>query len=180
MSGRCQCGVPGKAISLRTGHDYPGEGAETDLSQIVAFVLAQAKWLGPALLAVGVAIRVLGKLLGHILLAAGLLATAAIAYQEWQALHSLPIAGGIFLVGAVVFGLLAWTVRGLSFLFAFVLIAAAFYLLVYGWMGPAFAGTTTASVAWAGATIVTMIVTGFRGGWLHRVPVAAAAAGVLH
>ncbi len=151
-----------------------------DLSQILGFAIAQAKWLGPALLAVGIAIRLLGKFLGHLLLAAGILATTAIAYQEWQALHSLPIAGGILLVGAIIFGLLAWTVRGLSFLFAFVLIAAAFYLLVYGWMGPAFAGTTTASIMWAGATIVTMIVTGFRGGWLHRAPVAVAAAGLIH
>lgn len=151
-----------------------------DLTQIVPFVLAQAKWVGAALLAAGVAVRLIGRAIGRTLLVAGLLASAAFAYREWQILHSVLVAGGILLVGAIVFGILAWTVRGLSFLFAFGLIAAAFYLLVYGWMGPVFAGTTKGELAWAGATIVTMILTGLRGGWLHRVPVAALGAGLPH
>lgn len=95
-------------------------------------------------------------------------------------LHSLPVAGGILILGAIVFGLLAWTARGLSFLFAFVLIAGAFYLLVYGWMGPSFAATTTASIAWAGATIITMIVTGIRGSLHRAIPAAVAGASLVH
>ncbi len=137
--------------------------------------MAQAKWLGAGLLALGVAIRLLGRAIARILLASGLLASAGLAYHEWQVLHSLPIAGGILVIGLILFGLLAWTVRGLSFLFAFVTIAAAFYLLVYGWMGPSFAGSTTGALTWAGGTILTMIVTGFRGA-LHRVPLAAVGA----
>ncbi len=140
-------------------------------------MLAQAKWLGGALLALGVAIRLLGRALARILLASGLLASAGLAYHEWQALHSLPVAGGILVVGLILFGLLAWTVRGLSFLFAFVTIAAAFYLLVYGWVGPSFAGSTTGALTWAGGAILTMIVTGLSGA-LRRAPLAAV--GVVH
>jgi len=150
-----------------------------DLSQIVAFALAQSKWLGLALLGAGIAVRLAGRALGRALLVAGILAAAALAYQEWQAMHSLLVSGGILLAGAIVFGLLAWTVRGISFLFAFVLLAAAFYLLAYGWAGPSFANSTTGSLTWAGATILTMIGTGI-GGRLHRAPVVAAATGIAH
>lgn len=149
-----------------------------DLTQIVGFALTQAKWFGATLLTAGVLVRLLGRAISRTLLVAGLLASAALAYQEWQSAHSLLIAGGILLGGAIVTGLLAWTVRGLSFLFAFVLIAAAFYLLVYGWMGPAFAATTKGELTWAGAAIATMIVTGLRGGWAHRVPAAVVGAGL--
>lgn len=151
-----------------------------DLTQIVSFAMAQAKWVGAALLATGVAVRLIGRALGQTLLVAGLLATAGLAYQEWQSLHSLLVAGGILLLGAVVIGLLAWTIRGLSFLFSFVLIAASFYLLLYGWAGPAFPGTIKGELAWAGGTIVTMVLTGLRIGWLHRVPMAALGPGVPH
>ncbi len=151
-----------------------------DLTQIVAFALAQAKWVGAALLTAGVAVRLIGRALGQTLLVAGLLASAALAYQEWQSLHSLLVAGGILLIGALTVGLLAWTIRGLSFLFAFVLIAASFYLLLYGWVGPSFAGTTKGELAWAGATILTMIVTGLGGGWLHRAPIGPLGAGLPH
>lgn len=123
--------------------------------------------------------RLLGRTLARSLFVAGLLSTAAVAYQEWQVLHSAIVAGGILVVGLVVFGLLAWTVRGLSFFFAFALIAAAFYLTLYGWMGPDFVATTNGALAWAGATILTMIVTGLRG-WAHRLPLPVAAAGVVH
>ncbi len=157
----------------------PGEGVEVDLSQIVAYAIAQAKWVGPALLAAGIAVRVVGQAIGRALLFGGLLVAAFFAYQEWQALHSLWIAGSILLGGAVVFGLLAWTVRGLSFLFALALIAAAFYLLLYGWAGSAFTGTTIGSLTWAGATILTMIATGI-GGWFHRLPAATLVAGLGH
>jgi hypothetical protein len=155
-------------------------GAEVDLSQAVGFALAQSKWLGAALLAAGIAVRLVGRAIGRALFAAGILAAAGLAYQEWQALHSLLLSGGILVLGLVVFGLLAWTVRGLSFLFAFVLIAAAFYLLVYGWSGPSFSGSTLGSLTWAGATIATMAVTGFRGAILRRVPAAAIGAGLAH
>ncbi len=151
-----------------------------DLSQVVTFALGQAKWLGLALLGTGVAVRLLGRALGRLLFAGGLLAAAALAYQQWQATHSLLIAGGILLGGAIVVGLLAWTVRGISFLFAFVLLAAAFYLLVFGWMGPSFANTTTGSLTWAGATILTMIVTGLRGAVRVGTPVAALGGGLVH
>lgn len=151
-----------------------------DLTQIVPFALAQAKWVGAALLSAGIAVRLIGRAIGRTLLFAGLLASAAFAYQEWQSLHSLFVSGGILLLGAVLFGLLAWTIRGLSFLFAFVLIAAAFYLLVYGWLGPSFAATTKGELAWAGSTILTMIVTGFRGGLLRRTPLAVLPAPVPH
>ncbi len=140
-----------------------------DLSQAIAFALAQAKWLGPALLATGIAVRLVGRAIARALLAAGILAAAGLAYQEWQALHNPLVSGGILLLGVVVFGLLAWTARGLSFLFAFALIAAAFYLLVYGWVGPSFAESTLGALTWAGAAIGTVAVTGI-GGWLHRVP----------
>ena len=148
-----------------------------DLSQIATLALAQAKWLGLALLGTGILIRLAGRALGRALLLVGTLGAAALSYVEWQAMHSLLLSGSILLAGAIVFGLLAWTVRGLSFLFAFGLIAAAFYLLVYGWVGPSFANTTTGSLTWAGATISTMVATGF-GGWLHRA--APSAAGFAH
>lgn len=147
-----------------------------DLSQIVPYVLAHAQWIGPALLGVGIVVRVLGRGLSRILFAAGVLAAAAFAYQEWQAVHNPLLAGGILLAGLIIFGLLAWTIRGISFLFAFVLLAAAFYLIVYAWMGPAFVGTTIGSLTWAGATILTMIVTGIRGRWLR--PAAAIGPGI--
>lgn len=151
-----------------------------DLSQVVPYVLAHAQWLGPALLAAGVVVRLLGRWLARSLFAAGLLATLAIAYQEYQVLHSSAVATGILLVGLVVFGLLSWTVRGLSFFFAFVLIAAAFYLILYGWEGPSYVATTSGELVWAGATILTMIVSGVRGFLLRRVPVAAVAASAIH
>jgi hypothetical protein len=113
------------------------------------------------------------------LFVAGVLAAATFAYQEWQAIHSVLFSGAILLAGLVVFGLLVWTIRGISFVFAFVLLAAAFYLIVYGWMGPSFAGTTIGSLTWAGATILTMIVTGIRGGSLRRVPTAVAGVGAV-
>lgn len=150
-----------------------------DLSQIVDFGLSQAKWLGLALLGAGVLIRLAGRALGRALFVAAVLGAAAFAYQEWQVLHSLLISGGIVLAAVAVFGLLAWVVRGISFLFAFVLIAGAFYLLAYGWMGPSFANTTTGALAWAGATILTMVATGLRGSLLHHAP-AAVGAGLLH
>ena len=153
---------------------WPRGGVETDLSQVVSFGLAQAKWLGPALLATGVAIRLLGRAIGRALLAAGILGAAVLAYQEWQVMHSLLVAGGILIAATIVFGLLAWTVRGLSFLFAFALLAAAFYLLVYGWVGPSFAGSTPGALTWAGATILTMIATGFGGRAIRHAPFLAA------
>ncbi len=151
-----------------------------DLSQTVALALSEAKWLGLALLAAGIAIRLAGRALGTALFFGGILAAAALAYQEWQSLHSLLVAGGILLGAAIVFGLLAWIVRGLSFLVAFAALAAGFYLLAYGWIGPSFANTTTGALTWAGATIVTMIATGLRGGLLRHAPVATAGAGLLH
>ncbi len=144
------------------------------------FALSEAKWIGLALLGAGVAIRLAGRALGRVLLGAGILLAGALAYREWQSLHSLLVAGGILLAGVIVFGLLAWTVRGLSFLFALALIAAAFYLLVYGWMGPSFASTTAGSLTWAGATIVTMMVTGLKLSWARHLPVAAVGAGLVH
>jgi hypothetical protein len=152
------------------------EGVEMDLSQILPYVLAHAQWIGPALLVVGLLVRLVGKFISRVLFVAGFLATAAIAYQEWQVAHSLLWAGGILIVGLVVFGLLAWTIRGISFLFAFGLLAAAFYLILHGWVGPAFAASTLGSLTWAGATIATMIITGFHGMWLHRAVGAAAGA----
>lgn len=171
-------GLPGEVISPRTSHGHAGEERGVDLSQIVALGLAEAKWLGLLLLGAGIAVRVGGRALGRVLLAAGILVAAALAYQAWQAMHSLLIAGGILLAGVVVFGLLAWTVRGLSFLFALALMAAAFYLLAYGWAGPSFPNTTAGSLTWAGATILTMIVTGLKGGWTHRMPAVAVGAGL--
>ncbi len=126
------------------------------------YILAQAQWVGPALLALGFLIRLLGRVVGRALLLVGLLGTAALAYQEWQVAHSVLFAGGILVLGLLVFGILAWTVRGLSFLFAFLLMAAGFFLVLYGWAGPAFAGSVTGSLTWAGAAIVTMAVTGIR------------------
>lgn len=87
-------------------------------------------------------------------------------------MHSLPLSGGILLAGVLVFALLAWTVRGISFLFAFVLFAAGWYLSLYGWAGPSFVNSTLGSLAWAGAAILSMVVSGI-GGWLHRSPVPA-------
>ncbi len=101
------------------------------------------------------------------LLLAGLLGTAAFAYQEWQAMHSLLVAGGILLAGVVLFGLLAWTVRGIAFLFALVLFAGAWYLILYGWVGPSFVATSLGSLSWVGATILSMVGSGL-GGRLHR------------
>lgn len=149
-----------------------------DLTQIVPYVLAHAQWLGPALLGVGILVRVFGRALSRLLFGAGLLATSAFAYQEWLVLHSVYVAAGIFLLGLVVFGLLAWTIRGISFLFAFVLIAAAFYLSVYGWMGPTFAGSTVGSLTWAGATILAMITTGLHGRLARGAAGAAIGAGI--
>ncbi len=150
-----------------------------DLSQIVDFSLSYAKWLGLALLAAGIGIRVFGQAIGRALFYGGALAVVALAYREWQALHSLAIAGGILLAGLVVFGLLAWTVRGVSFIIALALVAAAFYLLAYGWLGPSFTSTLTGALGWAGATILTMIVSGLKGRWLRHVPTAVAAAGLV-
>ena len=149
-----------------------------DLSQIVPYLLVHAQWVGPALLGAGILVRVLGRALSRVLLVAGVLAVAAFAYQEWQAAHSVLLAGGILLAGLVIFGLLAWTIRGISFLFAFVLLAAAFYLIVYGWMGPSFVATTIGSLTWAGATILTMIGTGVLNG-LRRASVPVAATGAI-
>jgi hypothetical protein len=150
------------------------------LSQIVPYVLAHAQWVGPALLAAGIAIRLLGRAIGRALLLAGLLATAVLAYQEWNAVHSLALAGGILFGGIAVFGLLAWTIRGLSFLFSFVLLASAFFLVVYGWIGPSFAVSTTGSLTWAGATILTMIVTGFSRGRAVRLLTPGLGAALVH
>ncbi len=152
---------------------------ELDLSQIVAIGLSQAKWLGLALLSAGVLVRLAGKALGHMLFFGAVLAAAGLAYHEWQVLHSLLVSGGIVLGAVVVFGLLAWVVRGISFLFGFVLVAAGFYLLAYGWMGPSFANTTTGALVWAGATIATMIATGLKGSLLRHAPAAALGAGLL-
>lgn len=149
-----------------------------DLSQVVSYILAHAQWIGPALLAAGLAVRLAGRVLGHLLLAVGVLATGSLAYLEWQSLHSLPMAGGILLAGLVLFGLLAWTVRGISFLFAFVLLAAAFYLILYGWMGPGFAGSTAGSLAWAGATVATMVLTSLRSLVLRHAAGAAVGTGL--
>jgi hypothetical protein len=148
-----------------------------DLSAIVPYILAHAQWIGPALLAAGIAVRLVGRTISRALLAVGLLATATLAYQEWQTMHSVLIAGGILAAGIVLFGLLAWTVRGTSFLFAFVLFAAAWYLILYGWVGASFVGTTLGSLTWAGAAILSLVVSGIGGGWLHRslVPTGAGA-----
>lgn len=183
-SGRCQRGTPAEGIRPRAGHDWSGRGAETDLTQIVPqivpYVLAHAQWVGPVLLGAGLLVRLLGRAIARFLFVAGVLATAAVAYQEYQLLHSTVVAGGILLVGLVIFALLAWTVRGLSFLFALALIAAAFYLILYGWAGPAYVATTTGELVWAGATILTMIAGGLRGFFARRMPVAGLAAGVAH
>lgn len=144
-----------------------------DLSQVVPYVLAHAQWIGPGLLTVGLIVRILGRTISRALLAAGVLATLAVAYGQWQIAHSLLWAGGILVAGLVVFGLLAWTIRGLSFLFAFGLFAAAWYLILYGWAGPSFVATTTGSLAWAGAAILSMVVSGL-GGRVHRGHVLAA------
>lgn len=149
-----------------------------DLSAIVPYVLAQAQWIGPALLAAGIAIRLVGRAVSRALLVVGLLATAALAYQEWQTMHSVLIAGGILVAGIVLFGLLAWTVRGTSFLFAFVLFAAAWYLILYGWVGASFVGTTAGSLTWAGAAILSMVVSGIGGGRLHHLPVPTGAGAI--
>ena len=151
-----------------------------DLSQVVSFAFAHARWLGLAFLAAGIGVRLAGRALSRVLLAAGILAAAGVAYQEWQAMHSLLVAAGILVAGAMVFGLLAWTVRGISFLFAFVLVAAAFYLLAFGWLGPSFANSTVGSLTWAGATILTMMVTGLRGAFRVGTPVAALGGGLVH
>ncbi len=68
------------------------------------------------------------------------------------------------------FGLLAWTIRGISFLFAFVLLAAGFFLILHGWVGPTFATSTLGSLTWAGATVGAMALTGLRGLLLRRGP----------
>ena len=146
-----------------------------DFSQIVPYILAHAQWLGPALLGVGILVHVFGRALSRILLGAGVLATAAFSYQEWQILHSVYIAAGILLLGLVVFGLLAWTIRGISFLFAFVLIAAAFYLMVFGWMGPTFAASTLGSLMWSGGAILAMVLTGLRTGGRRAAALAVGA-----
>lgn len=149
-----------------------------DLSQVVPYVLAHARWIGPALLTAGLLVRFVGKLMSRTLFAAGFLATAALAYTQWQGGHSLLWAGGILLAGLVVLGLLAWTIRGISFLFAFVLLAASFYLILYGWMGPTFAASTVGSLTWAGATIVTMAISGLRGFALRHAATAVAGTGL--
>ncbi len=151
-----------------------------DVTQVLPYVLAHAQWVGPALLGAGVIVRVLGRAIARMLLMAGILATAAFAFQEWQAVHSLVVAGGILLVGLAIFGLLAWTVRGVSFLVGFALLAAAWYLVLYGWIGPSYVGTNTGLLTWAGATIITMILTGLRGGWARRMPVPSVGVGALH
>ena len=139
-----------------------------DLSQVLTYVYAHAQWIGIALLAAGVAVRLAGRTLGRILFVGGLLGTAAFAYQEWQAMHSLLVAGGILLAGVVLFGLLAWTVRGIAFLFALVLFAGAWYLILYGWVGPGFIVTSLGSLSWVAAVILSMVGSGVGGGWLHR------------
>ena len=149
-----------------------------DLSQILTYVLAHAQWIGAALLAAGIAVRLAGRAIARGLLVVGLLGTAAFAYQEWQAFHSLPVAGGILLAGVALFGILAWTVRGISFLFAFAMLAGGWYLLLRGWVGPSFADSTTGSLAWAAAAILTMIATGLRG-LFHRGPVPVGGAGAV-
>lgn len=146
-----------------------------DLSQIVAYVLANAPWIGPALLALGLLIRLVGRFVGRALLVVGLLGTAAFAYQAWQVAHNMAWAGAILVLGLVVFGLLAWTVRGISFLFAFVILAAGFYLVLYGWAGPAFAGSVSGSMTWAAAAVATMALTGIRKLALRGVATAAGA-----
>lgn len=148
-----------------------------DLSQIIPYVLAHAQWIGPALLGAGVIVRRFGKALSRILLMAGVLVTAALAYQEWQLAHSLLWSGGILLAGLGVFSLLAWTVRGISFLVAFGLFAAAWYLILYAAIGPSFVATTVGSLTWAGAAILSMVVSGLGGRW-HRGLVTAAGVGV--
>jgi hypothetical protein len=150
------------------------------LSQLVPYVLAHAQWVGPALLAAGIAVRLIGRAIGRALLLAGLLATAVLAYQEWNAVHSLALAGGILFGGIAVFGLLAWTVRGLSFLFAVVLVASAFFLLAYGWIGPSFAVSTTGALTWAGASILTMIGTGLGRGRALRLITPGLGAAIAH
>ena len=149
-----------------------------DLSQFVPYVEAHALWIGSALVAAGVAVRLVGHAIGRALLVTGLLGTAVFAYQEYLAAHNLLLSSAIALGGLLLFGLLAWTVRGLSFLFAFVLLAAGFYLAVYGWAGAAFVSSTVGSFIWATATIVTMVLSGVRLG-THRVPTAVVTS-VLH
>ena len=149
-----------------------------DLSQVVPYVLAHAQWAGPALLGAGVLVRRFGRALSRILLVAGVLVTAVLAYQEWQLAHSLLWSGGILLAGLGVFSLLAWAVRGISFLVAFGLFAAAWYLILYASMGPSFAATTVGSLTWAGAAILSMVVSGLRRRWLGGL-VPAGGAGVL-
>ena len=105
---------------------------------------------------------------------AGFLLTSTMTMPLWGRLSDLFGRRIIYLVGLVVFALLAGTTRGISFLFAFVLLAGGFYLALYAWMGPAFAGSTLGSLTWAGATVATMAVTGLRSLSLHR---AAAVSG---
>ncbi len=146
-----------------------------DLSQIVPYILAHAQWIGPALLAVGVLVRLVGRVIGRALFFGGLLGTAAFAYQEWQVAHNVLWAGAILVLGLIVFGLLAWTVRGISFLFAFALLAAGFYLALYGWAGPSFAGSLSGALTWTAATIATMAVTGLRRLAMHGMAAGAGA-----
>ncbi len=147
-----------------------------DLSQIVPFVLAHAQWIGPALLGAGILVRVLGRALARLVLAVGLLAATGIAYDQYLITHSLVIAGAIVLGAVVVFGILSWAIRGVTLLIAFGLLAGAFYLILYGWVGPAFTSSTMGSLTWAGAAILTEALAGLKTGWLRGIPAAAVAA----
>ncbi len=149
-----------------------------DLSQVVPYILVHARWIGPALLGAGLLVRFLGKFISRALFVAGLVAVAAIAYGQWQAGHGLLWSGGILVAGLIVFGLLAWTIRGVSFVFAFALLAGAFYLIMYGWVGASFANSTVGAMTWAGSTIVTMTATGLRSLLLRHAATAATGVGL--
>ena len=151
-----------------------------DLSLIVPYILTHARWIGPALLGAGILVRVFGRAVARLVLAVGLLAAAGIAYQEYLTTHSLAIAAAIVLGAVVLFGILSWAIRGVTLLLAFALLAGAFYLMLYGWLGPWYASSTIGSLTWAGAAILTELVAGLKTGWLRAVPTVAMAAGAAH
>lgn len=179
MSGRCQTGTPTKGIRPRPGHSPHWGSATLDLSQIVPYLLAHALTIGPALLGAGILVRAFGKTLARLVFSGGVLAAGALAYGQWQITHSPVISGAILLGAVLLFGALAWAIRGVSTIIAFGLLAGAFYLILYGWMGPSFANSSIGSLTWVGAAIVTEIAAGFRTGWLRHAPLAAAGLAVL-
>jgi|GEM_PF-2716795 len=135
-------------------HGPAAGGRSTDISQLVPFVLEHALLVGVALLIAAVLVRALGRALSFSLLVAGVLVTAYFGFQEWQATRDLFVVGTLLATGLVAAGFLAWVVRVVALVVAIGLVAAGWYLLLYGWMGPAFLETTTGLTTWAAATIL--------------------------